>query len=91
MHELAYELILFDRHAGGVRATARLNFENQIAAVGEAQRLAQEAAGAVVIGRLNKGDAGQGGEMEIIFRTGEGPERLLDFIADVQRSGRVSS
>jgi hypothetical protein len=50
--------------------------ESEIAAVGEAQRLAQEVAGAIVIGRF-----ADSGRFEIIFRTGDLPDTLPDFAA----------
>jgi hypothetical protein len=69
-------VILFHLEGGYLIGAAPMMAESEIAAVGEAQRLAQEVAGAIVIGRF-----ADSGRFEIIFRTGDLPDTLPDFAA----------
>jgi hypothetical protein len=76
MQETTYYVILFHRDGGDLIGAAPMMAESEIAAVGEAQRLAQKVAGAIVIGRF-----ADSGRFEIIFRTGDLPDTLPDFAA----------
>ena len=77
MQETTYYVILFRREGDDLVGMAPIKAEREIAAVGEAQHLAQEAAGAIVIGRFADGAKSAG--IEIIFKTGEVPETLSDL------------
>jgi hypothetical protein len=81
MQDTAYHVILFRRHESDLIGLAPIEAESAIAAVGEAQRLAQEVAGAIVIGRLIDSGTGKFEAMEIVFRTGDVPDALPDFAA----------
>jgi hypothetical protein len=69
MQETTYYVILFRRQDGDLIGMTPMTAESEIAAVGQAQFLAQEVAGAIVIGRFAE-------TIEIIFKTGEVPETL---------------
>ena len=77
MQEIAYYVILFRRQNGDLTAMAPITAESEVAAVGQAQFLVQEVAGAMVIGRIAGGDNAEA--IEIIFKTGEVPETLSDL------------
>jgi hypothetical protein len=77
MQNTSYHVIVFHHDHGNLAGMAPIKFESEIAAVGEAQRLAQGAAGAIVLGRLGSGDR-HPGELEIIFKTGEVPDAVPD-------------
>jgi hypothetical protein len=77
MQETTYYVILFRRQDGDLIGMMPMKAESEIAAVGQAQFLAQEVAGAFVIGRFADGAKADG--IEIIFKTGEVPETLSDI------------
>ena len=77
MQETTYYVILFRREDGGLIGMEPMKAESEIAAVGQAQFLAQEVAGAMVIGCLTGG--ADSDAIEIIFKTGEVPETLSDL------------
>ena len=77
MRDITYHVILFRRHDGDLVGMAPISADSEIAAIGEAQRLVQEAAGAIVIGRLADGTAPEA--FEIIFKTGDVPDTLPDL------------
>jgi hypothetical protein len=79
MQETTYYVILFRRQDGELIGTAPMKAESETAAVGQAQFLAQEVAGAVVIGRLTDGADATADAFEILFKTGEVPEDLSDL------------
>jgi hypothetical protein len=75
MQETTYNVILFRRRDGDLIGITPTKAESEIAAVGEAQLLAQDVAGA--IGRI--GDGANADAIEIFFKTGEVPETLSDL------------
>jgi hypothetical protein len=77
MREITYYVILLRREGGDLIGMTPIKAESEIAAIGEAQHLAQEAAGAIVIGRI--ADGANADAIEIIFKTGEVPETLSDL------------
>jgi hypothetical protein len=77
MRDITYYVILFRRQDGDLIGMAPMKAESEIAAVGEAQFLAQEVAGGMVIGRVAGG--ANADAIEIIFKTGEVPETLSDL------------
>ena len=77
MQETTYYVILFRRQDDDLIGMAPMKVESEIAAVGQAQFLAQEVAGAIVIGRI--ADGANADAIEIIFKTGEVPETLSDL------------
>jgi hypothetical protein len=73
MHDTAYQVIIFREQEGGLVAAAPISANSMTAAVGEAQRLAQDAAGALVT-RHVASSRGDDETIEIIFRTGDVPD-----------------
>lgn len=70
-----YFVVLYRRQDDRRIAARPVRMDSMIAAVGAAQHLAQEAAGALVFAR---GVGRRGAEIEIVFRTGDVPEGVPD-------------
>jgi len=68
-----YYALLFRRRGGRLVGDAPIRLDDSIAAIGEAQRLAQERAGAIVFARTRDR---YGRNVEIIFKTGEVPDEV---------------
>jgi hypothetical protein len=75
MADATYHVLLFHRRGDELVASDPMRESDYIGAIGEAQRQAQEAAGAIVFART-----GAGG-IEIIFRTGEVPDAIPGITA----------
>jgi len=74
MIDTSYYALPFRRRGGKLVGEAPIRLGNYIAAIGAAQRLAQERAGAIVLARARDRD---GRNVEIIFKTGEVPDGAL--------------
>lgn len=69
----SYYTLPFRRRGGKLVGDAPIRLDDYIAAIGEAQRLAQERAGAIVFARTRDRD---GRNVEVIFKTGEVPDEV---------------
>jgi hypothetical protein len=70
MATATYHVVLFHHRGNHLVASDPMEASDYIGAIGEAQRQAQEAGGAIVFARTGSG------EIEIIFRTGDLPETI---------------
>jgi len=68
-----YYALPFRWRGGKLIGDAPIRLDDYIAAIGEAQRLAQERAGAIVFARTRDRD---GKNVEIIFKTGDVPDTV---------------
>ena len=75
MLKMNYHVVLFHRQNGNLVSAASLQMEDYIAAIGEAQLRAQEAAGALVFACSGSG-TDECDEIEIIFKTGDVPDTV---------------
>ena len=73
MIETTYYAVPFRRRAGKLVGEAPIRLGDYLAAIGEAQRLAQERASAMVFARTRDRD---GRNVEIIFKTGDVPDEV---------------
>ena len=70
--ETNYYVVLFDRRDGDLVGSSPVPVPDCLAAIGEAQFHAQEAAGAIAFALI--GESSKDAEFEFIFRTGDAPD-----------------
>jgi len=75
MLKMNYYVMLFQCRGGDLVSAASLRMDDYIAAIGEAQLRAQEAAGALVFACSESG-TDERDEIEIIFKTGDVPDTV---------------
>ena len=78
MPDTSYFVRLFERHGHDLVAMPPAEASDPLAAIGDALRRAQEAAGAIVYA-CTRDDRGDCSETEIIIRIGEVPDTYLPY------------
>jgi hypothetical protein len=76
MPDASYFVRLFERRDHDLVAGPPIDASDYVAAIGEAQRRAQEAAGAIVFACTRDQDTGSCSDVQIIIKIGEVPEDL---------------
>ena len=74
-----YRVVLFHRQNGDFVSAASRQMDDYIAAIGEAQLRAQEAAGALVFACSGSG-TDECEEIEIIYKTGDVPDTVPSLL-----------
>ena len=71
-----YFVRLFERRNHELVGSSLIEASDTIAAIGEALRRAQEAAGAIAFARTGDKQSGDGSDVQIIIKVGEVPDAL---------------